>query len=275
MLTASVVIHNTPIKKLQKTLDSLLKSSVSIVYIIDNGSSDSLKQKIWNDKRIIYFHVENRGYGAAHNYAIKKAISEGGDYHLLMNPDVYWDGAVLDNLMKFLQNNPEVGLISPKILYPDGSLQYSCRKLPCPMDLIGKRFLPGFLVKKRVDDFLLKNYDHTQPFDCPYLSGSFMLFRIKALEDCGLFDERFFLYPEDIDITRRIHDKWKTIYFPEETIFHEHQAASYKSLKMLIIHAVNMIRYFNKWGWIRDSQRKLFNDRLCVQLKKKDFCRDN
>ena len=88
--------------------------------------------------------------------------------------------------------------------------------------------------------------------DVPYLSGCFMLFRTSALKRVGLFDERFFMYPEDIDITRRMNAEFRTVFFPGATIVHDHARQSYKSAKLLLVHVVNTVKYFNKWGWIRD-----------------------
>jgi GT2 family glycosyltransferase len=93
----------------------------------------------------------------------------------------------------------------------------------------------------------------------PYLSGCFMLLRTQAALKARLFDERFFMYPEDMDLTRRIHRDYLTVFFPHATIIHNHEKASYKSIKMLWIHMVNMCRYFNKWGWFCDKERTLFN----------------
>ena len=80
-----------------------------------------------------------------------------------------------------------------------------------------------------------------------------------VLREVGLFDERFFMYPEDIDLTRRIHRHYLTACWSGATIIHRHRAASYHSRRMLRIHIVNMIRYFNKWGWIYDPERRDFN----------------
>ena len=154
----------------------------------------------------------------------------------------------------------------PKVMYPDGDLQYTCRMLPTPLDLFAKRFLPPSLTKKRMERYLLASHNHDMPINCPYLLGSFLLFRNKALRECGLFDERFFMYPEDIDITRRIHEKWKTVYWPGVSIIHEHAAASRKSRRMLWIHISNMIKYFNKWGWFFDKKRRRFNSRLLKNI---------
>ena len=250
MFTASIVIHDTPLPQLSLALESLYNTDVSKIYLIDNGRGidpQSLKKL---DPRIVYQKVPNRGFGAAHNIAIREAINENSLFHLVLNPDVYWKGEdPLKLLIARLQLDSSIGLIAPKLLNPDGSLQYSCRRLPSPFDSFSRRFLPSFLIKKRMDRYLLKDYDHESELNVPYLLGAFMLFRIEALKDCGLFDERFFLYPEDIDITRRIHQKWKTLYFPTVSVYHEHQRASAKNPKLFLIHLVNMIRYFNKWGW--------------------------
>jgi GT2 family glycosyltransferase len=86
-----------------------------------------------------------------------------------------------------------------------------------------------------------------------------MLFRTAALRKIGLFDEQFFMYPEDIDITRRMNAEYRTVFFPGASIVHDHAKESYKSRRFLWIHVKNLIRYFNKWGWIRDPQRSRVN----------------
>lgn len=94
-----------------------------------------------------------------------------------------------------------------------------------------------------------------------------MFFRTECFKKMGLFDERFFMYPEDIDITRRMHKHYRTMFWPEVTIVHAHRAASYKSLRMLMIHSYNMIKYFNKWGWIFDRERTEWNRNILENIK--------
>lgn len=94
-----------------------------------------------------------------------------------------------------------------------------------------------------------------------------MLFRMSALKQVGLFDERFFMYAEDIDITRRMHARFRTVYYPGATIVHDHARASYRSGRALRTHIVNMIRYFNKWGWIGDRERDQFNRETLIQIE--------
>ena len=102
----------------------------------------------------------------------------------------------------------------------------------------------------------------------PYLSGCFMFFRLSALQDVGLMDEHFFMYAEDIDITRRIHEKYKTIYYPKVSITHLFNRADRRSMKLLCIHIVNIIKYFNEWGWFKDEKRDFYNKQLISELKK-------
>lgn len=94
-----------------------------------------------------------------------------------------------------------------------------------------------------------------------------MLMRCAALRRVGLFDTRFFMYPEDIDLTRRLHRHYRTLYWPDIEAVHKHRASSYASFRMLWIHAHNMIRYFNKWGWFFDRERRRMNRRLVGSLK--------
>ena len=93
-----------------------------------------------------------------------------------------------------------------------------------------------------------------------------MLLRQSTLKEVGLFDERYFMYPEDIDLTRRIAMHYDTLFFPEVVITHEHGAASQKSLKMLIVHIFNLCKYFNKWGWLFDKDRKYLNFKTLNQF---------
>ena len=101
----------------------------------------------------------------------------------------------------------------------------------------------------------------------PYLSGCFMLLRTDALAEVGVFDERFFMYPEDIDLTRRLAAKFATAYYPRVHIVHRHGAASHKSLRMFIVHALNIVKYFNKWGWLLDGERRRINALALSQKK--------
>lgn len=268
MISGSIVVHKSPPEQLRKALECALRG-VDEMWVIDNGPDDSLRSVVEKfGNRVCYRHVENRGFGAGHNTAIREAMSEDFDYHLVMNADVCWKGDVVTPIVRFMDKNKDVGMMMPKVRYPDGVLQFANRMLPTPWDVFAKRFLPSRFTRKRIERYLLADIDHDVPLNTPYLLGSFLFFRMDALRKEGLFDERFFMYPEDIDITRRMHENWKTLYWPEVEIVHEHAAASRHSMSMLKIHILNMMRYFNKWGWFIDKTRRAANRRLRAEAKR-------
>ena len=105
----------------------------------------------------------------------------------------------------------------------------------------------------------MQDMDFTKPFPVPFAQVSFLVIRTPLFKELDGFDERYFMYPEDIDLTRTIHRDYLTLYYPAITIVHNHKKASYQSWRMLWVHIVNMCRYFNKWGWLFDAERRQFN----------------
>lgn len=264
MITASIVVYNSPMNQLQTAVDCILRSKIARLWIVYNGPDEKI-----NDYKSIagteFIRVANNGFGAGHNVAIRKALEVGSDYHLVMNADIRWKGDAITPLAKKMDDDTDIALIAPEVTYPDGRLQYTCRMLPRPIDLFARRFLGEKLAERLDYRYLLKDIDHKRPINAPYFIGCFMLLRLSAIRETGAFDERYFMYPEDIDLTRRLHRKWKTLYYPAVSIVHEHQQESRKNYRMLKIHISNMIKYFNKWGWFFDKERRDFN----LQLRQK------
>jgi GT2 family glycosyltransferase len=258
-ISVSVVLYKTKPSEIIHVYQCLLQSEISFeLILIDNSPDDRLKDVIKNHRVRYIFTGKNLGFGKAHNLAIKEMIRQA-EFHLVINADISFSANVLTTLIRYMKEHPEVGQIMPKVLSPNGEIQYLCKLLPTPMDLVFRRFLPSGLFKKRKEEFELRFSGYNRIMEVPYLSGCFMLLRTAALREVGFFDERFFMYPEDIDLTRRINEKFRTIYFPEVHIYHHHAKESYKNNQMLFIHMINMIKYFNKWGWFYDKKRKRTN----------------
>lgn len=258
--TASIVTYLTDRQELSLCIESLMANGVERIYVVDNSPDREIGGLVRDNNAVTYTHnVKNLGYGTAHNIAIRKAIELGAEYHLVINSDVRFGRDTIEPIIRYMDASPDVGQLIPNMVYPDGSLQHSVRLLPTPADLILRRFLPDALSRKLDNRYMLRFWDHSTPLDIPYHQGSFMFFRLSALKEIGLFDERFFMYPEDIDITRRMHRRYRTMFWPGVTVIHDHRAASYHSMKMLRIHMANMIRYFNKWGWFFDTERRRLN----------------
>lgn len=268
MLTASLVLyHNSP-QEVDTLLECALKSCIDKLYIVDNSRNDAFRILETRSNKISYIHSENIGYGRAHNIAIRKAIASGAKYHVVVNPDIYFKDGTMEALVEYMDSHNEAGWVMPKIIYPNGKLQYLCKPLPTPTDLILRRFIPKSWFKKSKSNFELQQFGYDYELNVPFLSGCFMFLRVSALQEIGLFDERFFMYGEDIDLSRRMHSKYKTIFFPNVTVVHAHKAESYKNYKMLLTHIKNIIKYFNKWGWLFDQERKTVNQKLRNELSK-------
>jgi len=266
----SIVTYHTDTDELAKCLTSLDTDVVNKIFVIDNGSESRIEQFCRRYPDVEYIPNENTGYGSAHNIALRRSIESKTDYHLVLNSDVYFEPGLLESAVKYLDNHPDTGQLHPTLIYPDGRPQYTVRRLPTPFDVFIRRFVPDSWFKKSRDRYLLKDLDLGRIINAPYHQGSFMLLRVSALSEVGLFDERFFMYPEDIDLTRRMHMRYRTVYYPFLTAVHAHRAASYSSGRMLRVHIVNMIRYFNKWGWFFDSERRKVNRSLREYAR----CRD-
>jgi GT2 family glycosyltransferase len=271
-INVSIVLFKNDKNLVKKTIYSCINSIIiNKIYLIDNSPTDILGCLANLDSRIIYiFNNANLGYGKAHNIALRKSIEESIPYHLVLNPDVYFEKGVLEELYNFMEANKDVGLIMPKVLYPDGDIQYLCKLLPTPLDLFGRRFL-NFgpfkkIVEKRNEIYELRFTGYDKIMEVPYLSGCFMFIRTEVLKKVGLFDERFFMYLEDTDLSRRIHRVAKTIYYPYVHVYHEYGKGSYKSLKLLYYHIKSAVKYFNKYGWFFDKERQEINKRILKKL---------
>ena len=251
MINASIVLYHTPAPEVHKIV-RLLRSCPEIdeIWLIDN--SEIITEAFIFLPATYIFNNQNLGYGRAHNIALQKSLKTNAKYHLVLNSDIEFTPDVITNLINFMDNNPDIGHTMPLVRYPNGNIQYLAKQLPTPFDLFARRFLPKSWTKKRTTQFENHSF-YQQPnyksqlLDVPYLSGCFMFLRCDTLRKVGLFDPRFFMYPEDIDLTRRIHQHYRTVMYPAVEITHNHAQGSYHSPQLLWIHITNMIKYFIKW----------------------------
>jgi len=267
-ISASIVTYNNDLETLLTVINSICHSKTKIkLFLIDNSNNDNIRHFI-SEFPIEYIKNEsNIGFGKAHNIGIKKAIELKSDYHIIINPDISFDTDVVESLAERAEKDNEIGLIMPKIVYPNNSMQYLCKLLPTPVNLIFRRFLPfKKIVKKLNDSYELRNMDFTKEFEVPSLSGCFMFVRTSVLEKVGGFDERYFMYLEDVDLCRKIGEISKLIYYPDVSVVHNYEKGSYKNKKLLIYHIKSSIKYFNKWGWFFDSKRNEINNKAIKRI---------
>lgn len=263
LVTASIVAYKNKKEILDEAVQSFLNTNLEVrLYIIDNSPDDTIG-KWYTDSRVEYiYNNANIGFGAAHNI-IMRDTSKLGRYHLVLNPDIRFGKGVIEGLYEFMEGNSNVGNCMPKIVYPNGDLQFLCKLLPTPRDWVVRMFLPFNRVRNKIDYFFemrFTGYDHIM--DVPYLSGCFMFLRREVIREIGVFDEGIFMYGEDTDLNRRIFQRYRTVYFPDITVIHNFEKGSHKNLRLFWIHVKAAVYYLNKWGWFFDEERKKINQTI-------------
>jgi len=231
------------------------------IIVVDNASTDSsinyIERKIlprFSQVKLVKAKT-NGGYAAGNNLGIK---ASSGHYLVIMNPDiVIWDNS-LKQMVDFMDAKRAVGIAGPRLLSPDGSLQYACYSWPTPQVLLYRRTVLGRFgfAERAIDKFLLKDWDHLDSRPVDWLQGSCVIVRREALLQVGLMDERYFLYAEDMDWCRRFWQQgWEVWYLAPIELIHYHQRASAKDSvwqslfnKMSWVHLASSIKYFRKWG---------------------------
>lgn len=270
-ISVSLVMYDNDIEELKTAIKGALDSSlVKRIYLIDNSPTDKLSVlKELDEKRISYlFQNNNLGFGRAHNIGILKSIEEEYNYHLILNPDIEFESGVLEELSTYLYKHSECGMITPKVFYKNGDLQFLCKKIPTPFELFGKR-IPIKFIKKRINRKLELhhfNYDHI--LNVPYLSGCFMLCNVEKFKEAGVFDDRYFMYMEDLDLSRSFHKVSETIFYPKVSVIHGYRSESKVNKKLLKALIISAIKYFNKYGWFFDKDRIRFNNVLNTNINK-------
>ena len=153
----------------------------------------------------------------------------------------------------------------PKVVYPDGSLQHGTKLLPSPISYWFAVF--SSFSQKVNNNYELRQADYSQPFFCAIVIRLLHVDKPKTLNDIKGFDPRFFLYLEDVDLSRRVSLSGNLVsYFPGSLVVHESQRRSYSNCRFLCYHIVSAVRYFNKWGWFTDRQRDELNLRCLKNL---------
>ena len=275
--TACIVTYNTDQKELAQIISCFQKTKLKFkLWISDNSEEDSLRNFIKNfsDDRIEYiFNNSNNGFGSGHNIVLKKLMDdnfkEKAEFHIILNADIIFEENTIEKMIDYMRKNPEIGQIGPKIYESSGEVNKSCRLLPTPLNLIFRRFFPIKSIVDKMDyNYEMRWCDYNSIMEVPILSGCLMFIRTDILKNVGMFDTRYFMYMEDYDLCRRIGQKYKIIFYPEVKIIHKHGKASYKTRKMMIAHINSAIKYFNKWGWFFDKERKTRN-KECIKRYKK------
>jgi N-acetylglucosaminyl-diphospho-decaprenol L-rhamnosyltransferase len=251
-VSAVIVTYNAR-PWIERSIESI-RDGVRELIVVDHGSADGtveLVRERFPEARVL--ERENRGFGAGNNAGMREA---SGDYVLLLNPDAWFLGDGLETLVAFAEEHPEAGVVGPKLLHPDGSLQRSVRGDPTPWR-IATEWL--FLRKLAPHSRVFNAYhggpaDYESVYEAEWLGGACLLVRRTALDEVGGFDEDFFLFSEELDWCYRFRQHgWKVLFFPGAEVTHvigaSHDPRRYTDL------VVSQLRFLQKHRGEREAER--------------------
>ncbi len=227
---ASVVIVSWNARRyVEECLRSLEAQEMRLqVIVVDNASTDGSPEMVRERFPTVTLiqNDRNLGFAQANNIGIRRST---GHYIFLINSDVNVPRDCLSHILKYMEDNPAVGLLGPRMLGPDGKSARSCMRFPTIWNSLCRALALDavFSKSRRFGGFLMRDFDHEQIADVEVLNGWFWAVRRAALNSVGLLDERFFIYGEDIDWCRRFHCAgWKIVFYPYAQALHYGGASS-------------------------------------------------
>ena len=246
-ITLSIVTHNDA-DTIRKTVESILrfqpqKYSVRVL-VVDNASTDGTLSILEEFPQLEIIRLpENIGFGSGHNQVLPLIDSR---VHCIINPDIELTGDVLTGIYEYMQAHEEVALVQPVVRFPNGDVQHHPKLDPTVIDLFIRLFLPKRFLKRQAR-YMRLDMDPDTPFAIDVASGCFMAVRTDLFRKIGGFDQRFFLYFEDNDLSRRMREEGTLMQLPQENIIHYWNRASRRSKKILLIMFTSALKYFWKW----------------------------
>lgn len=269
-LSIILVNYKTP-SLLRQCIRSIQKNSPNYNYeiiVIDNASKDGsvemLEDDFYDTVKLIA-NDKNLGFPKAVNQGIK--ASKDSDFILLLNPDITILSKTLDDLVEYMEReeNKNIAVLGPKLVNPNGSIQYSCfNQFTSIKTVLYRRTLLGNTekAKKEIDKFLMSDWNHNQKKEVAWILGSCMFVRKNAINEVGLMDERFFMYLEDVDWCRRFWmTNWKVLYYPNIEMVHYYKRASASDSGLVRsmfnrqtrIHIASALKFFLKYWKNKDE----------------------
>lgn len=262
-MKVSAIIVNYNHKYFPKlAVEALEKSTGSFdleIIVVDNASHDpeslGFLEKAHEDERITLIKSpKNVGFGCGNNLGAKVAT---GDYIFIHNPDVQVSQHSIQQMIDYLQEHEDIGILGPQLVYASGKVQESCRRHMSFFDLVLNRTFLGRLpfFQGRVKKYLMDDFDHSKTQDVDLLTGAAMMIPRKVWDEVGGFDKRYFLFMEDFDLCREVKKHgYRIVYYPEAKLEHYQKRLSQGSSflktlrkKVFWLHVSSALKYFWKW----------------------------
>ena len=249
-LSIIIITYNSE-RVIKACLQSVYKNIKGIsfeVLVIDNNSQDSTVEVVKNNfpQVVLSERAENLGFANGVNYGFKNST---GQSVLLLNPDTVLLGKAVGSLLHVLKNDQKTGIVGGQLLYPDYKIQASFGNYPSSLtELLQALFINKILPFGRYVSYnVFSKYWFSKVLEPDWVSGGFMMIKREVINQVGLFDEKFFLYLEDIDYCQRARQAdWKIVYYPQAKIIHHHMDSSKKDHSAVIVSEVNSLMYYFK-----------------------------
>ncbi|MBU1037176.1 glycosyltransferase family 2 protein, partial [Patescibacteria group bacterium] len=234
------------LKRCLKSIYQAAGENSQQVIVIDNNSSDKTKEMLEQEfpQVNLISNKKNLGFAKACNQGLAKA---GGRYLLLLNPDTEIIDDALDEMVEFMNKNPEVGIAGCKLLNEDRTIQPSVRRFPSFLVQLGMMFKLHHLV--RFKSYLAKDLNYNQIQEVEQLMGAFMIIRRDVFKEIGYFDDKYHLWFEEVDYCLRARKHgFKVVYTPAAQIIH-YGGQSFKqthSFKKQFYFSLSRLHYLRK-----------------------------
>ena len=250
VLSACLVLYHCG-EELDRALSCLQASDLEVaVYLCDNSPEDPTADRVqWSFPGITVLpQPGNVGFGRANNAVIPYLKSR---YHLMMNPDVTFDPTLLSRMIAYMEEHPNIAVLTPRVLNTDGSEQF------LPKKRIAVHYLLGGLLenlggpfRRWRQEFTLADVEVRLPIPVEFATGCFLLIRTEIFRELRGFDPRFFLYQEDSDLSRRVLEEGKgsIVYHPDMTVTHAWARENTRTSRGRMRQIRSAIKYFAKWG---------------------------
>lgn len=239
------------VEQLRTCLD-LLPSQLGYAVVVNDYLPGEPVEQLAVGADVFLTNGDNPGYGRAVNRLVAQ-LGSLPPYIGVLNTDLTWSSGTFEKLLVWLKQHPDVHLAAPQILDKAGTPQKLCKHNPTVLGLFSRRFLPAWLKPawlKRYDLwYVMADQNYEEVFEVPYLSGCCMLVSSEAFRRNGGFDERFFLYLEDADLTRGLAREGRCVHLPVAAVVHSWGRGNYRNLGLMAVNLVSAWRYFCKWGW--------------------------
>jgi hypothetical protein len=249
----SIIIVSWNVKDiLSDCLDSILRNTAAFPYeiiVVDNAGTDGTADHIKNKFPTVCVieNSENRGFAQANNQGASLA---GGQYLFFLNPDTVLLDDTLNRLVDFMDRNPDIAMSGPRILNDDRTLQASVRNFPSWRGAFYRYTIFKYLglFKSHFEKWHNRGFDYDRQADIEQLIGAAMVIRKEIFEQVGRFDERFFMYYEEVDLCRRLKDGgFRVVYYPVAQLVHlGGKSAKQIPAKTRFMMFQSLLLYFHK-----------------------------